>query len=212
LDILATPGLADRIREEIAPFVTVSKPCSIGSISETPKLRISHEDLSKKCPVLKSTYLESLRMSDQPWSMRRVAQDVVVSSGKKDPTSPSFLIQRGEFITIPHDLHMRDPKYFKDPDKFDPERFLVRDRDGRLSTDTMTMRPFGGGPSMCTGRALAEAECLALVAGVLMVWDIEPSDKNTGWVIPKQQKTSAVSKPVHDTRVRIKRRKFEWEA
>jgi len=65
---------------------------------------------------------------------------------------------------------------------------------------------------MCTGRALAEAECLALVAGVLVFWDIEPADKNAGWIIPKQEKTSAISKPVHDTRVRIKRKQFEWEA
>ena len=166
----------------------------------------------KKCPLLKSTYLESLRMTDQPWSVRKVAQDVVIKGDKKDLSSPSFLIHKGEYITIPHDLHMRDPKYFKDPEKFDPERFLVQNGDGTLSANAKTIRPFGGGPSMCQGRALAEAECLALVAGVLVFWDIEPADKNAGWVIPKQVKTTAISKPAHDTRVRIKRRRFDWGA
>ncbi len=65
---------------------------------------------------------------------------------------------------------------------------------------------------MCHGRLLAERECLALVAGVLVSWDIEPADKNAGWVIPKQRQTSGVSKPMHDTRVRIKRRQFEWDS
>jgi cytochrome P450 len=106
---------------------------------------------------------------------------------------------------------MRDPKYFKDPEKFDPERFLLRNEDGTLSTDMGTIRPYGGGPSMCKGRIFAERECLALVAGVLMFWDIEPADKKSGWVIPKQKKASAISLPAKETRVKIKRRRFDWE-
>lgn len=121
-------------------------------------------------------------------------------------------MQKGEYITVPHDLHMLDPKYFKDPQKFDPERFIVRNEDGSLSTDPGTIRPYGGGPSMCKGRIYAERECLALVAGVLMFWDIEPADEKTGWVIPKQKKTTAVSLPVNEVRVRIKKRQFEWDS
>lgn len=112
---------------------------------------------------------------------------------------------------MPHDLHMRDPKYFKNPEKFDPERFLVRNEDGSLTTDMGSIRPYGGGPSMCKGRVFAERECLSLVAGVLAYWDIEPADKKAGWQIPKQKKTTAVSLPVHDSRARIKRRQFNWD-
>jgi cytochrome P450 len=145
LYILSTPGLSDRIRSEVAPFVAVSRPFSIGSISEVPKLTISHEELSKKCPLLKSTYLETLRMSNQPWSVRYVVEDLVIGD-KKSVASPSFLIHKGEYITIPHDLHMRDPKYFEDPEKFDPERFLVQNEDGSLSTHMKTIRPYGKVP------------------------------------------------------------------
>ena len=106
---------------------------------------------------------------------------------------------------------MLDPKYFKDPVKFEPERFLVENEDGSLSTDQGTIRPFGGGPSMCKGRVFAERECLALVAGVLMFWNIEPASKKIGWVIPKQKKTSAVCLPAEDIRVRVKRRRFGWD-
>jgi hypothetical protein len=64
---------------------------------------------------------------------------------------------------------------------------------------------------MCKGRIFAERSNLALIAGILFFWDIEPADKITGWVIPKQLKMSAVSKPAQETRIRIKRRIFEWE-
>ncbi|KAH8598027.1 cytochrome P450 [Bisporella sp. PMI_857] len=210
LHILATPGLVERIRSEVAPYVQIEKPYAIGSFSEAPKLKLSSEELAKGCPLLKSTYLEALRMSAQPWSVRDVATDFVIP-GDKRTSSPSFQIRKGQYITIPHDLHMRDPKYFKDPLRFDPERFLVKKDDGTLTTDIGTMRPYGGGPSMCKGRIFAERECLSLVAAVLMFWDIEPADKTTGWTIPRQQKTSAVSLPVKDTRVRFRRRHFEWD-
>jgi hypothetical protein len=40
LFILSITGLGDRIREEVAPFATVTKPLSIGSISEAPELKL----------------------------------------------------------------------------------------------------------------------------------------------------------------------------
>lgn len=211
LHILATPGLAERIRKEIAPYAKVLEPVSIGKISSAPTLKLSHDCLAKKCPLFKSTYFEALRLCDQPWSVREVATEVVISGDKASKDPASFVLRKGEYITIPHELHMRDPKYFKDPKTFDPERFLIHNEDGTLATDMGTIRPYGGGPSMCKGRIFAERECLALVASVLMFWDIEPVDAKVGWVIPKEKKASGISLPAKDTRVRIKRRKFDWE-
>jgi cytochrome P450 len=105
---------------------------------------------------------------------------------------------------------MRDPRYFKDPMGFNPERFIVHNKDGSMTTDIGTIRPYGGGTSMCKGRIYAENECLSLVAGVLAFWDIEPANK-VGWIIPEQVKTPAVSRPTHDTRVKIRRRRFDWD-
>jgi len=212
LHIINTPCLTERIRAEIAPYAQITKPISIGSFTEAPKLKLSHEGLAKNCPLFKSTYFEALRVSNQPWSVRQVGPADVVISNKQASDPASYVLRKGEYVTMPHDLHMRDPKYFKDPEKFEPERFLVRGEDGELSADMGTIRPYGGGPSMCKGRVFAERECLSLVAGVLMMWDIEPADRNKGFVIPKQKKTTAVSLPVHDTRVRIKMRKFEWDS
>lgn len=49
------------------------------------------------------------------------------------------MLHKGEYITLPHELHMRDPKYYQDPDDFKPERFLVTSEDGTLTTDSGTI-------------------------------------------------------------------------
>ncbi|KAL5319479.1 hypothetical protein ACEPPN_012533 [Leptodophora sp. 'Broadleaf-Isolate-01'] len=67
LHILSTPNLLALIRAEITSYATVSKPFSIGAISEAPKLALSLEGLVTKCPLLKSTFLETLRLVDRGW-------------------------------------------------------------------------------------------------------------------------------------------------
>lgn len=148
LHILATPGLAARIREEVAPYVQVSEPVTIGSISSAPELKIAHEMLSSNCALLKSAYLEALRLSSQPWSIRKVtaAENVVISAEKKEGNSiPSYAVRPGEYVTLPHDLHQVDARYYEDPLVFRPERFIKEDEKGVVSVDMGSMKPFGGG-------------------------------------------------------------------
>lgn len=212
LYIFATPGLLDRVRQEIAPYAKVTKPTIIGTISESPGLKIDQEGLVRNCPLFRATYLESLRITSQPWSVRKVGQDASISTGKQGVGSLSYTLKSGQYVTLPHDLHMRDPAYFQDPTKFVPERFIYTKEDGTISTDMGTIRPYGGGTSMCKGRQIAERECLAFVAAMVMYWDMEPANPEKSWTIPAQIKTSAVSLPVKETRVRVKRRVFEWSA
>lgn len=182
---------------------------SIGGFAEAPKLTISHEALSKNCILFKASYFEAMRLSARPSSTCKVMADVTIIGETHTANSRSYMFRKGEYITIPHDLHMRDPKYFDAPETFNPERFLVQ-KNGMLSAEMGTIRPYGAGRSICKGRIFAERVCLALVAGVLVCWDIEPVDKKTGWVIPKQERSSAVCRPAHETRVRIKQKPFKW--
>jgi cytochrome P450 len=151
-----------------------------------------------------------MRLSSMPSSIRKVVADVAITGEAQVGSSHSYMLCRGEYVRISHDLHMRDPKYFTNPETFNPERFLVQDRKGSQLAEMGTIRPYGAGSSICKGRIFAEMACLSLVAGVLVCWDIEPGDKSSGWVIPKQDTSSVVCRPVHETRVRIRQRTFKW--
>ena len=51
----------------------------------------------------------------------------------------------------------RNPKYFREPEKFDPSRF-----EG-AGPEPFTFVPFGGGPRMCPGNEFARMEILVIL-------------------------------------------------
>jgi cytochrome P450 len=57
----------------------------------------------------------------------------------------------------------RDPRYFPDPEKFDPDRWL-QERSQKLPR--FAYFPFGGGPRQCIGAAFAMMEATLLLATI----------------------------------------------
>lgn len=68
-----------------------------------------------------------------------------------------------------------------DLDKFDPERFLRKDRDGNVQYDgsAAPMQSFGAGVRGCFGRRLAYVEMR--VVYTLMLWNFELLSQKTDW-------------------------------
>lgn len=60
----------------------------------------------------------------------------------------SIVVPKGTSILIPTIGIHRDPQYYPNPLKFDPERF---NEDNRQKIDPMTFLPFGLGPRSCIG-------------------------------------------------------------
>lgn len=178
--ILTIPGLIDRIRTQIGPYATVTKPFFIGTICEAPKLVLNHEGLSKKCPLLRSTYLETLRIVDENWDVKKAAMEGV-STVELD--GMAF------------------------PGTFDPERFLAT---SSKEKEELTLSAEIINSSLYKSNVFMERTCLSLVAGILMFWDISPANKSAGWEIPEKQKIGGIAVPASETRVKIRRRRFEW--
>ncbi|XP_065080305.1 probable cytochrome P450 9f2 isoform X2 [Ochlerotatus camptorhynchus] len=113
---------------------------------------------------------ESLRMWPIPAFDRKCVRDYVVDDG----AGLKFTIDAGDCIWVPvHGIH-RDPKYYPNPEKFDPERF--RD-ENKATIDTTMYLPFGMGPRNCIGSRFALMEMKAIMYALLLNFSIERNEK-----------------------------------
>jgi cytochrome P450 len=74
----------------------------------------------------------------------------------------------GATVLLPTSLVHRDPRGFRDPDRFEPERWLAE------PTPAWPFFPFGGGARRCVGEALAHAEIETVVPAVLRALQLAP--------------------------------------
>lgn len=81
-------------------------------------------------------------------------------------------IEKGMTISIPVYCLHRDPKYYPEPEKFDPDRFTAEERARR---DPYTYLPFGAGPRNCIGMRFALMEAKVCLAYVIACFKIKKS-------------------------------------
>jgi cytochrome P450 len=62
------------------------------------------------------------------------------------------------------------PRYWEDPETFDPGRFIKGSDKGRLP---FTYLPFGGGPRVCIGNHYAMLQILMILSELLRKYDFE---------------------------------------
>jgi cytochrome P450 len=87
-------------------------------------------------------------------------------------------IRRGTMVVIaPYVLH-RHRALWSDPDCFDPSRFLDGAREG---IDRFAYLPFGVGPRVCIGAALALQEAVIVVATVMRSFTLELAPGHAVW-------------------------------
>jgi hypothetical protein len=94
------------------------------------------ESLVKSCPLFKATFFETMRVYTAGTSSKKVYQDLTLNEGVEDLASfgkvkpQTYHIKAGSFLIIPAKTMQKDPRVWKDPNTFDPRRFLVEDKDG----------------------------------------------------------------------------------
>lgn len=114
-----------------------------------------YEDLSR----LRYTRMvaeETMRLYPPVWILSRtVAADDVIGGYK--------ISAGAELLIFPYVTH-RHPRWWQDPDKFWPERFLPENSAGRPRGAYL---PFGAGPRTCIGLNFAMTEILVVLAMLL---------------------------------------------
>lgn len=147
LRIFSDADLLSRVREEITPFLHAVQPKQEFPVPELPRFEnFDVEALCKRCPVLKSCYVECLRVDTASRSMRTVKQDFILHArGEKDPEG--WLLRKGEYAHAAHDMYNTDPEAWHDPMDWKAERHVRLEKEGGdASVDLGSMRPYGESP------------------------------------------------------------------
>jgi cytochrome P450 len=105
---------------------------------------------------------ESMRLYPPVWGLERAAVEDDVVGGVRVP--------KGTLVgVIPWCIH-RDPRWWPDPQRFDPDRFLPEAVEAR---PRYAYLPFGAGPRVCIGNGFAMMEAQLALAMIAREYRLE---------------------------------------
>jgi len=140
------PALVARIRAEIRSLAGES-----GAITF---------EMTKQLPTIRNVFRETLRLYPPITFLPRVATEATMIGNRR--------VRRGALVMVaPWVLH-RHARYWHEPHRFDPDRFLP-ERETQLTPGAYI--PFGLGPRVCAGAAFAQAEAVLLIARLFRRFD-----------------------------------------
>jgi cytochrome P450 len=107
---------------------------------------------------------EAMRLYPPTWRLvRRALRDFPVGGQ---------VIPSGSLVVVCQYAMHRDPRYFPDPERFDPDRWTPEARSARPQ---FSYFPFGGGPRRCLGESFAMTEGVLLLATLARRWRMRPA-------------------------------------
>jgi cytochrome P450 len=164
------PDVQDRMREEIRAVTQGSELCA----EHYPKLRWT-------AAILK----EATRLYPPVWSMGREAITDTVLDGHP--------VAKGTDVWIClHRLH-RDARWFPEPERFQPERWLQGQ-----TQKPFTYLPFGVGPRVCIGQRFALMETVLGLAAMVSHFRLTVTDD-----VPAEPSAWITLRPKHPIRLRL---------
>ncbi|KAK8774345.1 hypothetical protein V5799_011120 [Amblyomma americanum] len=113
-------------------------------------------DALQDMPYVESCIKEAVRLrSTESFTMRLCTEETTVAGIQFKP---------GMCVKVPLVAIHRDPEFFPEPEKFNPDRFLPENKD---SLQPFTYMPFGAGPRNCVGMRLGMLQVKASLACLL---------------------------------------------
>lgn len=112
---------------------------------------------SKKNRLFKFCFPETLRMHVAGAIIRQALVDYKIKNS-------NIIIEKGTQVWIPNRAFHYDEKYWKNPESFEPERFLAEENANRPS---LAFMPFGNGPRNCIGMRFGLVNSMFGVATII---------------------------------------------
>ncbi|XP_075212067.1 cytochrome P450 6a8-like isoform X2 [Lycorma delicatula] len=120
----------------------------------------------KKMTYLEQIIYETLRLhSTFPMLGRYCSKDYKISG-------TNVIIEKGSMVMIPGGYLQKDPQYFPDPLKFNPDRF-----EDMETVPKGAFFPFGSGPRICIAMRLAMLKMKIILATLLLNYTVTLSEK-----------------------------------
>jgi cytochrome P450 len=115
-----------------------------------------------RLPYTEMIVAESMRMYPPAWAVSRLAiEDAMIGE---------WLVPKGAVVVVAQAVTHRDPRWFPDPDRFDPLRFTA---EAKAARPKLSYFPFGAGPRICIGEGFAWMEAVLIVATIAQRWKFE---------------------------------------
>lgn len=155
-------------------------------------------DLAKiksSCPILFSTWQETLRYVHIAVSTRVVMEDIIFDN--------KYLLKKGATVMTTSVVQNTDQSIWGPTfGNFDHRRFVSQPGEKRKTP--AAFRPFGGGSILCPGRHFVTAEVLSFVILLLLRFDLEPVTKDGKWFEPRREMAMTTSIPTPKDRIQVK--------
>jgi len=145
------PEAMERLKREVDEVVGEGRP----GVEDVRELEFTE-----------AVFKESMRLYPPGWAVGREPTEDVEIGG--------FTIPEGAQVMLPPFRVHRDERWYNEPGRFRPERWL--DGGGEGSDEElprMAYFPFGGGPRICVGNHFARMEAVLVLATVVGEYDFE---------------------------------------
>jgi cytochrome P450 len=110
-------------------------------------------------------FAEGMRLYPPAWAIGRMSKEPFELGGM-------HIGAKSICILSPY-VMQRDPRWFPEPDRFDPERWTPEARDARPK---FSYFPFGGGARVCIGERFAWMEGALILATLAQKWKLRLAD------------------------------------
>ena len=107
---------------------------------------------------------ETMRLYPPAWAIGRLAIE--------DHEVGGYHIPRGSLVLVCQYVMHRDPRFFPEPETFDPERWTA---EAKAARPQFSYFPFGGGTRRCIGEGFAWMEAVLMLATLARRWRLRPA-------------------------------------
>lgn len=179
------------IRDQVRGFLVTGKETIGATVAFALYALGNHPEIQEKCraevatllgdrhilasdvarlPYLTAVVKETLRL----YAAAPLSERVAIS----DTTIDGFHIPAGSNVWLSALVSHRNPRYWPDPDRFDPDRFAEGQE---LTRPRFAYHPFGGGGDSCIGQYFSMLQVVLALAHVLRDFEVETIDRDVAF-------------------------------